>query len=70
MILVFGCRENRYVVVLWKIGVKMYISRVKLYNWKNFGSVMFGFPSVASLSGRMRRVNRTSWMFSVSCVIS
>lgn len=36
MILVFGCRENRYVVVLWKIGVKMYISRVKLYNWKNF----------------------------------
>lgn len=36
MILVLGCRENRYVVVLWKIGVKMYISRVKLYNWKNF----------------------------------
>ena len=36
MILVFGCRENRYVVVLWKRGVKMYISRVKLYNWKSF----------------------------------
>lgn len=36
MILVLCCRENRYVVVLWKMGVKMYISRVKLYNWKNF----------------------------------
>ena len=36
MILVLGCRENRYVVVLWKMGVMMYISRVKLYNWKNF----------------------------------